>query len=94
MAVGQIAPADISLTFVLPPAYSYNIMMLLAADMAGPLGFSITEDMKAKFMEARRILQSLNIASPRISTAEAGQSGKVGVSTWNWKTGNLAGGDR
>ena len=91
VSISQIDSSMLTTTFVLPPAYMYAIMLQLAADMCGPLGTAISPGLGTKIVNATRILQGLNIASPTTTTKEAGQSGKVGQPSWNWLTGDLAG---
>lgn len=78
--------ATINDTFSLPPAYRKAIMLTLAEELCGPFGKQPSPLLLLKAREARKAVQGNNIASPRISTSEAGQGGKTNAG-FNWLIG-------
>lgn len=78
--------ATINDTFSLPPAYRKAIMLTLAEELCGPFVKQPSPLLLLKAREARKAVQGNNIASPRISTSEAGQGGKTNAG-FNWLIG-------
>lgn len=68
----------ISDVFTLPPGYRLALKLTLAEDCCGPFGRVLTEDLKRRARDARVAIQSNNIKSPRIASADYGTDGSHG----------------
>lgn len=67
--------AAITSAFSTPPAYKRWITLKLAKRLCRPFGKAITKDLIDDLREATAALQSNNIKSPRIASADYGASG-------------------
>lgn len=81
--------ATLNDAFSQPPAFRKAFMLTLAEEMCGPFGKTPSPMLVMKAQAARKALQGNNISSPRISTAEAGQSSGNGGG-FNYLTGQRA----
>lgn len=75
--------------FSFPPLYERAIVLTLAEDLCRPFGRPLTPDLVAAAREARADLQTNNIKSPRIASADYGASGSRGGrrGTFNYYSG-------
>lgn len=75
--------------FSLPPGYKRALVLTLAEDLCRPFGRPPMPDLIAAAKEARADLQTNNIKSPRIASADHGASGSQGGrrSTFNYYSG-------
>lgn len=69
--LSQVASASTSVS--LQPGYARMLMLMLAADCAGPFQCPLDPTFQAKLMEAKKAVQSDNAKSPRISLIDSGQ---------------------
>jgi hypothetical protein len=81
--------ATLATVFTLPPAYERALVLTLAEDLCRPFGRPLAADLVAAAREARAELQTNNIKSPRIASADYGASGSRGGrrSTFNYYSG-------
>jgi hypothetical protein len=75
--------------FSFPPAYERALVLTLAEDLCRPFGRPPMPDLIAAAKEARADLQTNNIKSPRIASADYGASGSRGGrrSSFNYYSG-------
>lgn len=89
--VNLIQAVDANTVLAMPPAYWDFIVLQLATDLAPSYDEETLQKAAAlapQLREAKKILQANNIKSPRMSTAEAGQSPRDGRrSNFNYYTG-------
>jgi hypothetical protein len=82
-------------SFNLPPGYEDAITYTLAESICPSFGRPLDGTLAAFAQKSRAMIQSLNSASPKITTADLGipsqSSDQRGRADFNWKTGNLAG---
>jgi hypothetical protein len=64
--------------FTLPLGYESALVLTLAEDLCRPFGRPLTQDLRDAAREARAALQTNNIKSPRIASADYGSSGSRG----------------
>ena len=69
--------ATIATVFSLPPGYKLALVLTLAEDLCRPFGRVLTQDLKDAARDARSIIQTNNIKSPRIASADYGASGST-----------------
>lgn len=81
--------ATIATVFSLPPAYKLAVVLTLAEDLCRPFGRVLTPELKEAARDARAAIQSNNIKSPRIASADYGASGssRGRGSNFNYYTG-------
>lgn len=80
--------ATLNQVFSLPPGYKKALTLKLAVRLCRPFGRPLTADLKADANEACANLQSNNMESPRIASADYGASGRhKGRPTFNYYTG-------
>ena len=89
--VNQINPNTISNTqAVIPQAYSQAMMLTLAERICRPLSRAIPAGLAEDAMRARAALQSNNISSPRIASADYGTGLGRHRAGFNWQSGGPA----
>jgi hypothetical protein len=90
----EVAEADITNDFSLPPGYQRDLTLTLAEDLCGPLSVPMPAHLPIKAREARAIVQGNNNPPLRIATWDFGMpgapSGNDGYG-FNYLTGKGAG---
>ncbi len=70
--------ATLKTEFSLPPAYKRATVLVLGKMLLRPFGLKADADLKEDIREAEAALESNNIGSPRIQTADFGTAGRSG----------------
>ncbi len=82
--------ATINSLFAVPPAYQKWIKLKLAKRLCRPFGKSVPASLEADLRDAAAAIESNNISSPRIASADFGgglNGGHRGASDFNYYTG-------
>lgn len=74
---------------VLAPGYRNAITLSLAENLAGPFKSPLDQGLMQRAQRARNAIQSNNLKSPRIQSADAGTRGRRG-DYFNWQNGQPA----
>lgn len=87
--LARIVIAQMALTDVVsfPPGYLDFIILTLAKDMAGGFEKSVSPDLASRQNEAKVRVYSNNLFTPRMRTADGGQSTVRNASSYNYLTG-------
>lgn len=91
VVLDEIAEADITDPFSMPPGYQRDLMLSLAEDLTGALSVPMPQDLPRKAREARAIVQGNNNPSVRIRTRDAGMPGGRWSGGYNYKLGTGGG---
>lgn len=83
--VGQVS--DITQPFTAPQAYPKALMLTLAEDLTTVLGRAMPATLPQRALKARTALQTNNMTSPRISSADYGAGRGNSRSGFNWISG-------
>lgn len=70
--------ASLTTVFSLPPAYKRATVLRLAAMLCRPYGRTVSADLREDLRMAEAALESNNIGSPRIQSADFGTAGRPG----------------
>lgn len=81
---------DVTVDFVGPQGYNLAVMQTLAQDLTIPYGRPMPEGLPSAAARARAAIQSNNIKSPRIGSADAGAGSKRRRGGFNYSTGGPA----
>lgn len=81
--------ADLDTVFTLPPGYERAVVLTLAEHLCRPFGRPLMPDLIADARKARAEIQTNNIKSPRIASADIGTAGGTSGrrATFNYFTG-------
>ncbi len=94
VVLDEIAVADVTTTFSLPPAYQRDLMLTLAEDLCGPLTLPLPGSLMLKTQRAQSDTQANNNPPVRIHTRDSGMmsTGTRGTSGgFNWRSGTGGG---
>lgn len=94
VVLDEVAEADVTNDFSLPPGYQRDLTMTLAEDLCGPLSIPMPPSLTVKAREARAIVQANNNPPLRIATWDFGMpGGPVGTAGggYSWQSGRGGG---
>lgn len=87
VSVGEVDPDTLGVTnVIIPQAYALAMMLTLAERICRPLGRDIPASLSADAARARAALESNNISSPRIASADVGTGVRGDRAGFNWQT--------
>jgi len=88
VVVNQVDPDTISTTdVVIPQGYSKAMLLTFAEDLTTPLGKAMPATLPGRAARARAAVQSNNISSPRIPSADYGTGLGSRGGGFNWQSG-------
>lgn len=88
VAVGQVDPDTIQNTnVVIPQGYKKAMLLTFAEDLTTPLSRAMPDTLPIRAARARAAVQSNNISSPRIASADFGTGLGRHRSGFNWESG-------
>ncbi len=90
VVVGEVDPDTLGTTqIVVPQAYKQMMMLELAKAICRPLSRAVPQSLIDDLREARAAVQSNNISSPRIASADYGTGLGGGRGDFNYRSGTL-----
>lgn len=88
VSVAEVDPDTIGTTNVIvPQGYRKAMKLSYAEDLCGPLSRAVPASLAARALKARAGIQTNNISSPRIASADVGTGLRGDRAGWNWRSG-------
>ena len=79
-----VQPGSYAASFTMPPGYWNLVNYELAIELAPSFERPVSPDLRERYLEAKRVVISNNVKSPKGFTADAGMPGSKGGDGFNY----------